>query len=155
VAKASDTLVATASTPAGTNPTAATATLASSFADPMHWSGTGATDISWTQPADISAGSTSLVDFKVTSPVTYAFNGNFAATPSGCCSNQEAQASASLSVFSGQVDEDREEIFNNGFGFGTRRVVTIDSERRCRSPQRCCCSERESRGCSVSAGPKN
>ena len=131
VAKASDTLVTSVTTPAGTNPTTGTATLTSTFVDPLHWSGTGTANVSWISPADISAGSNFIADFLVASPVTYAFNADAAAASSGCCS--ETQASAGLSVFSGFVDRDGEEIFNDVFHFATRRVVSTDSDAANRS----------------------
>ena len=44
-ATAGDRLIATVTRPAGTSPGTMTATLNSSFANPMHWSGTGMANI--------------------------------------------------------------------------------------------------------------
>ena len=60
---------------------AATAPFVSSFADPMHWFGTGAVDASLTSIgspiAVVSAASDFIVSFDVRSPVSYRFDGVF------------------------------------------------------------------------------
>src|SRR4051812_2865475 len=69
-----DALFVTVTTPAGTDPASATASLSSSIADPMHWFGTGSAVTTWATPNDLNAVSSLFVDFLVTSPLTYAFD---------------------------------------------------------------------------------
>jgi len=133
IAKAGDTLVATVTTPAGTNPGSATATLTSSFADPMHWSGTGTASVSWTLPADLGADSAFITDFLVTSPVRYAFNARLAASSSDQFTSSTAQAFADLGFFSGRLDEDLEEVLDPVFDVRTREVGATDSDATNRS----------------------
>jgi hypothetical protein len=54
----------------------ATATLTSSFADPMHWSGGGASDVSWTATthAVFFASAVFDVGFRTTAPLAYSFD---------------------------------------------------------------------------------
>ena len=59
-----------------------TATLTSSFADPLHWFGAATTNVSLTAPADASASSQFRGGFQVTAPVTYAFNSTMTARSS-------------------------------------------------------------------------
>src|SRR3954468_5183126 len=120
----SDTLVATVTMPAGTSPATATAILASRVADPMHWSGTGSAATSWTAPADIEAGAFLSVDFLVPSPITYAFEGRVASTSADAFDTSQASAGASLSVFTGILDRDNEEIFRSLFNVRTDSVAT-------------------------------
>jgi hypothetical protein len=118
------TLVATVTMPVGASPATGTATLASRVADPMHWSGTGSAATSWTAPADIEAGAFMIVDFLVTSPVTYAFEGDLASTSADAFDTSQAGTGASLSVFTGIVDRDNEEIFRPLFSLGTESSAT-------------------------------
>jgi len=126
-ATAGDRLVATVTRPP-TSPGTMTATLSSSFADPMHWSGTGMANMSWVAPADFGAGALFITDFLVTSPVSYAFNTSLAASSASGFNTSTAQASAHLMVFTGVLDEDREEIFAPVFGVFTREVVANDHD---------------------------
>src|SRR5438445_7248907 len=90
--------------------------LTSSFANTAHWFGAGTANVSWTAPATFGASSFFVTDFDVTSPVNFAFTGTLAASNS-CCANADlADASASLSVFTG-VDEDGDPLFIPRFNF--------------------------------------
>jgi hypothetical protein len=53
-----------------------TATLASNYSNPMHWFGFGAINVSATAPGENIAYSSFEVDFTVTTPVTYGFDGD-------------------------------------------------------------------------------
>ena len=96
------------------------ATLTSSYTNPQHWVGAGVINASTTTTAWSGASSTFEVDFTVTSPVTYTFDGSFAlfASPSGCCTGGPW---AALWVDTGR---DRDGEFNStplfalGSGFG-------------------------------------
>ena len=121
-------LIATVTRPAGTSPGTMTATLNSSFANPMHWSGTGMANMSWVAPADFEAGAFFITDFLVTSPVSYAFTTSVAASSASEFNTSTAQASAHLMVFTGVLDEDHEEVCAPVFGVFTRDVVGNDSD---------------------------
>jgi hypothetical protein len=69
----SDTLVANS---IGTF-TESTATLESTFADPLHWQGRGSASITALAPADLHAESIFSVGFDVSAPVAYAFEGSY------------------------------------------------------------------------------
>jgi len=77
--EAGDALTGTVTAAVGTNFGSSTATLISSYADPLHLFGTGAASVSWsnTDLADVSSDADFAVRFQVTSPVTYAFAGAF------------------------------------------------------------------------------
>jgi hypothetical protein len=81
-AQANDTLVATVTPPAGQGPGAATAAMASSYSNPMHWVGAGSASISANGPGFYLGGSVFEADFTVTAPVSYTFDGTFAASRS-------------------------------------------------------------------------
>src|SRR5262245_29976032 len=89
VTRATDALVATATPPAEQGFGLSTAELASSYADPMHWFGTGAATVSRTTgPGIYQAASQFELDFTVNSPVSYTFDASFTASrsvPKGCC----------------------------------------------------------------------
>ena len=68
-----DTLHSAATLSGGGGAAAGTATLTSSFADPLHWFGAATTSVSLTAPADASASSQFRGGFQVTAPVTYTF----------------------------------------------------------------------------------
>ena len=95
------------------------ATLTSSYANTEHWVGTGVINASTTTTAWSGASASFEVDFTVTSPVTYTFDGGFAlsAFPSGCCTGG---SSAALWVDTGR-DRDGElngtPLFALGSGF--------------------------------------
>jgi PEP-CTERM motif len=77
IARANNTLVATTSAPPGQGVGVSTATLTSSYANPMHWVGAGAATVSTVTPGSYFATSHFELDFTVTSPVSYMFNGSF------------------------------------------------------------------------------
>ena len=78
VTRASDALLATATPSAGQGSGLSTAALTSSYADPMRWLGIGTATVSRTSgPGNYIAASDFDVDFTVTSPVSYAFDGSF------------------------------------------------------------------------------
>jgi PEP-CTERM motif len=88
VTTADDALAAAATSAHG--PSAfASATLESSYANAMHWLGSGATSVLATGPGFHSAGSHFEVDFTVTSAVSYSFEGSFAGFRSfpACCTS--------------------------------------------------------------------
>jgi hypothetical protein len=80
---ASDLLTSTASVMMGTSSTVASASVTSSFANPMHWYGVGTADAFTTTQGSLGAyGSTAgfAALFDVTEPVAYAFNGRMQAS---------------------------------------------------------------------------
>jgi len=105
-AHANDTLVTTATPPHGSG--AATAALASSFSNPMHWVGAGSASVSPAELAFYLGASVFETDFIVTSPVSYAFNASFAASRSFPRGNASDSLFAALSVDTGR-DEDGEQ----------------------------------------------
>lgn len=125
VARDRDTLFATAGQ-GGSG--MATATLATSFTNPLHWFGDGAVTVSSTVPGLYHATSVFEVDFTVTSPVTYAFDGSFAGSalfPSGCRGGGDCivYSFAALQVDTGR-DEDGEINGPTLFDVGTGRGAT-------------------------------
>jgi hypothetical protein len=74
-----------------------------------------------------------FTDFLVTSPVRYAFDGRLAVSSSDRFTTSTAQAFADLSVFSGRLDEDLEEVFDTVFNVSTRSVEATDSDATSRS----------------------
>ena len=107
-AEANDTLVATVTPPVGQGPGAATAAMASSYSNPMHWVGAGSASISANGPAFYLGASVFETDFTVASPVSYTFDGTFAASRSVRCGNCSDSLLAILFVDTGR-DEDGEE----------------------------------------------
>ena len=83
--RAGDILSSTASGILGTNSTAATATLTSSFADPMRWLGAGTTDgfLTTADRGSFVGVSEFRVAFDVMTPVEYAFDATLTASASG------------------------------------------------------------------------
>jgi hypothetical protein len=78
-----DALVSTTSSPVRPGQGLAAATLTSTFADPLHWSGAGTASVSVSQQRALAFAEASfLVFFRVTSPVNYAFDGALAASGS-------------------------------------------------------------------------
>lgn len=106
--RANDTLVATATAPVGQGPGAATAAMASSYSNPMHWVGAGSASISANGPGFYLGASVFETDFTVASPVSYTFDGTFAASRSVPCGNCSDSLFATLFVDTGR-DEDGEE----------------------------------------------
>jgi PEP-CTERM motif-containing protein len=82
----------------------ATATLNSSYTDALHWFGAGQAVLASESAAHLAATAAFQTDFRVTSPVTYAFNGTFAAGLGSCCSSAESfvqlDAATGTSIFS-------------------------------------------------------
>jgi hypothetical protein len=78
-ATAGDALTSTIVVSDGPNSGRAAATATSSIADPLHWFGAGASDVSWTatSPAQYSAQAQFGLMFQVTAPVEYSFNADF------------------------------------------------------------------------------
>jgi hypothetical protein len=114
----SDTLVATA------GHGRASATLASSFTNPLHWVGDGEVNLSPTVQGFNLASSHFEVDFTVTAPVTYTFDGSFevaAIVPDGCGLACSVQSFTALQIDTGR-DEDGEingpALFSFGIGKG-------------------------------------
>ena len=107
-AQAADTLVAAVTAPPESNALSGIATLTSSFADPLHWSGTGMVSVSWTTLGDMGAATDFFTQFLVTSPVRYSFNGSMAASASSDFG--DALVVGGFWVFTGTLDEDGEEI---------------------------------------------
>jgi hypothetical protein len=122
-----DRLAATSVTPeAGVS----TAKMESSYSNPMHWFGFGAIDVSAMAPGDYLADSSFQVDFTVTTPVTYRFDGGVlvaALMATGCC---QVRSTATLWVDNGR-DRDNEVIGPSLFSFGRGLGATgSDSEDR-------------------------
>jgi hypothetical protein len=80
-----DALTSDANASSGTSSGSSTASLSSSIADPSHWSGTGAADVSWTtqDAADFSSDSAFAVDFTLSAPMSYVFGSSFDGTFAG------------------------------------------------------------------------
>jgi len=91
-----DALVTTAAPPVGQGAGLSSAELTSSFANSMHWFGTG--DATVTREAGTGfyfASSNFTVDFIVTSPVSYTFEGTLSGSrtvPFGCCNSDNVSA---------------------------------------------------------------
>jgi len=77
-----DTLRSAAALSGGGGSAAGTASLTSSLADPLHWFGEASTNVSLIAPGDSSASSQFRGGFRVTAPVTYAFNSTLTAVSS-------------------------------------------------------------------------
>jgi hypothetical protein len=77
--EAGDRLTAAAIASTGTSSAMSTATLTSSYADPLHMFGTGSANVSWnsTDLADVSSDAEFVVRFQLASPFTYAFDATF------------------------------------------------------------------------------
>lgn len=101
-----DVVTAAVSASTGTSSGVSTATVLSSFSDPLHMSGTGAANIAYNglDLVDFSAASTFAVDFTATSPFSYAFNGAFNATSS----------TTGQSLFGGSFARWTTALFGNG-----------------------------------------
>jgi len=107
-----DALTSTAPLAAGGSSEVGTATLTSSFADPLHLFGSATSSLSWTAPANVAATASFRAGFQVTSPVTYAFNSSLTASsssiPDHALAFQEARSFALLGQVLGPGgDEDR------------------------------------------------
>jgi PEP-CTERM motif-containing protein len=80
-AETSDTLQSTLSASSEVTSGVSTATLVSSFGDPMHWFGMGSADVSASAagfaPSQYDAGSAFRVAFDVTAPLAFEFTGTF------------------------------------------------------------------------------
>ena len=103
-----------------TTTTTATATLGSSYTDSLHWVGGGESDVVWESRANLAANAGFNTDFRVTSPVSYTFDGTFAAALGPCCSR--AESTVQLDAFTGQHDQDGDPIFSNVFSFADAPV---------------------------------
>ena len=79
IGQPNDTMRSAATAVAGMDAGASTATLSSSYADPMRWFGGGSANVSFTTPdkGDYNATSAFRVRFDVNSPVNYNFNESF------------------------------------------------------------------------------
>jgi hypothetical protein len=97
-APVSDTMASTVSSPTAR----ATATLGSSYTNSLHWFGAGEVNMPWESPQSLNGDAGFKTDFRVTSPVTYAFGATLAATLGPCCSRAESFALLGLST--GQRD---------------------------------------------------
>jgi hypothetical protein len=82
--------------------------MASSYANPMHWVGAGSASISADGPGFYLGASKFEADFIVTSPVSYTFDGTFAASRSVPRGNASDSLMAILFVDTGR-DEDGDE----------------------------------------------
>jgi len=110
-ARSGDNLVSTVTPPTGIVG-GATATLTSSFADPLHWRGVGTANAFWTAPAGsaFDAGSAFVTEFEVTSPLNYTFNGDLAAAFSACCRTFGGEATGLLQFNTGREDREGDPI---------------------------------------------
>lgn len=109
--RARDVLTSIASGTSGASSAAASATLASSFADPMHWVGRGTADGFVTTPnrGHFGAISAFRVGFEVITPVEYAFNAALEASASG--SGLRPGSEWTLSLFSIQPNAPSRSFF--------------------------------------------
>jgi hypothetical protein len=129
-ARANDTLSVTATAPPPWN-IGARATLFSSFTDPLHWSGTGTANLSWAPPGGDGsfASSQFIVNFDVTSPVSFAFNEQVSLASSGCCASDVVGAFAHtlLRVNTGRIDGEGDPIFDTVFSLNELSASHNDS----------------------------
>jgi len=104
----------------------ATATFASSIADPLHVWGRGTTDASFEAPlASVAASSTFGIDFHLDSPYAYAFTGSFASSGQQDDRIAFASGNAGAALRSGAT-----ELFSFGSGTFTRTGVLFPGDYR-------------------------